>query len=63
MKAIVNAIVVMKDYIIPNGVILIEKDTIVAVGKAKDVKIPEGAAIIDAEKGTPLFNLNRFNKK
>ena len=49
MKAIVNAIVVMKDYIIPNGVILIENDTIIAVGKAKDVKVPEGATIIDAE--------------
>lgn len=49
MKAIVNAIVVMKDYIIPNGVILIEKDKIVKVGKAKDVAVPEGAQIIDAE--------------
>jgi len=49
MKAIVNAIVVMKDYFIPNGVILIEKDEIVKVGKAKDVVIPDGAEIIDAE--------------
>lgn len=49
MKAIVNAIVVMKDYFIPNGVILIDKDEIVKVGKAKDVVIPDGAEIIDAE--------------
>ncbi len=49
MKAIVNAIVVMKDYLIPNGVILTEGDKIVKVGKAKDVEIPAGAEIIDAE--------------
>ena len=49
MKAIINAIVVMKDYIIPNGVIVLDKDEIVAVGKAKDVAIPSGAEIIDAE--------------
>ncbi len=49
MKAIVNAIVVMKDYIIPNGVLLLDRDEIVAVGKAKDVAVPSGAEIIDAE--------------
>ena len=49
MKAIVNAIVVMKDYLIPNGVILIDGEEIVKVGKAKDISIPDGAQIIDAE--------------
>jgi len=49
MKAIVNAIVVMKDYYIPNGVILIDGEEIKAVGKAKDIAIPDGAEIIDAE--------------
>ncbi len=49
MKAIVNATVVMKDYIIPNGVILIEGDKIARVGKARDIAIPDGAEIIDAE--------------
>ena len=48
MKAIINATVVMKDYIIPNGVILIDGDKIVEVGKAKNVAVPDGAEIIDA---------------
>ena len=39
----------MKDYFIPNGVILIDNEEIKAVGKAKDIKIPDGAEIIDAE--------------
>lgn len=49
MKAIVNANVVMTDHVIPNGVVLFDKGEIVEVGKAKDVVIPEGAEIIDAE--------------
>ena len=49
MKAIVNATVVMKDYLIPNGVILMDKNKIVSVGKQKDITIPNGAEIIDAE--------------
>jgi imidazolonepropionase-like amidohydrolase len=32
-----------------NGVVLIEKDKIIAVGKKKEVKIPEGASIIDCQ--------------
>ena len=49
MKAIVNATVVMKDYLIPNGVILIDGNKIASVGKQKDVNIPIDAQIIDAE--------------
>ncbi len=49
MKAIINATIVMRDYLIPDGVILIENDKIKAYGKAKNVKIPDGAEIIDAE--------------
>lgn len=49
MRAVVNAIVVMKDYLIPNGVILIDGEKIVKVGKAKDVEVPAGAEVIDAE--------------
>ena len=49
MKAIVNAKVVMPDHVIENGVILIDGDTIAEVGKARDIKVPEGAEIIDAE--------------
>ena len=49
MKAIINATIVMRDYLIPDGVILIENDKIKAYGKAKNVAIPDGAEIIDAE--------------
>ena len=49
MKAIVNATVVMKDHLIPNGVILIDKKIITRVGKQKDVEIPNNAEIIDAQ--------------
>ncbi|MBR3805188.1 MAG: amidohydrolase family protein [Clostridia bacterium] len=48
MKAIINATIVMKDHLIPNGVILIDGDKIVKFGKAKNVQIPNGAEIIDA---------------
>lgn len=49
MKAIINATVVMRDHIIPNGVIIIENEHIKTFGAAKDVVLPEGAEIIDAE--------------
>lgn len=49
MKAIINGTLVMYDHVIPNGVLLIEGETIVGYGKAKELKIPEGAEIIDAE--------------
>lgn len=49
MKAIINANVVMQDHVIPNGVVLIEGDKIVSVGKASKINVPEGAEIIDAE--------------
>ena len=49
MKAIVNAIIVMKDHYIPNGVILLDGDKIVDFGKAKNLEIPQNAQIIDAE--------------
>ncbi len=49
MKAIINATIVMKDYYIPNGVILMDGEKIVKACKAKDISIPEGAEIIDAE--------------
>ncbi len=49
MKAIINATIVMRDYLIPDGVILIENDKIKAYGKAKNVTIPNGCEIIDAE--------------
>ena len=50
MKAIINATIVMRDYLIPNGVIIIDGERIKRYGKAKDIVIPEGAEIIDAER-------------
>ena len=49
MKAIINANVVMRDYVIQNGVILIDGDKIISVGKASKVSVPKEAEIIDAE--------------
>ena len=48
-KAIVNAKVVHERGIIWDGAILVENDRIKAYGKRKDVEIPEGAEVIDAE--------------
>lgn len=49
MKAIINATIVMRDYLIPNGTILLDGETIHSFGKSRDIKIPEDAEIIDAE--------------
>ncbi|MBR2376453.1 MAG: amidohydrolase family protein [Clostridia bacterium] len=49
MKAIINANIVLKDHYIMGGVILIDGDKIANFGKAKDIEIPAGAEIIDAE--------------
>ena len=48
MKAIFNTQIILPEYMIPDGVILIDDGKIVNFGKAKDVKIPEGAELIDA---------------
>ncbi len=49
MTAIINAVLCMKDHYIPDGVLLMENGKIVDFGTAKDVKVPEGCKIIDAE--------------
>ncbi len=49
MKAIINATIVMKDHLIPNGTILIDGERIVDFGKAKNVALPENCEIVDAE--------------
>lgn len=49
MKAIFNTQIILPDYVIPNGVILIDDDKIVDFGKNKDVKIPAGCEMIDGE--------------
>lgn len=49
MKAIINANIIMTDHVIPNGVILFDNGKIIDFGKAKDIKVPDGAEIVDAE--------------
>ena len=49
MKAIINATLVMRDHFVPNAVLLIKDGKIADFGKARDVKIPDGAEIIDAK--------------
>ncbi len=49
LKAIENAKAVLESGIIWDGVILIEEDRIIAVGKREEVEIPECAERIDAE--------------
>ena len=49
MKAIVNGELILRDHYLPNATLLIDDGKIVDFGRAKDVKIPEGAEIIDAE--------------
>lgn len=49
MKAIVNTKLVMEDGIIWDGALTYENDKIVQVGWAKDVAIPEGTEIYDAQ--------------
>ena len=49
MNAIVNTKLVLEDGIIFDGVLLHENGKIVALGRADEVEIPEGADIYDAE--------------
>jgi len=49
MLAIKNATLVMKDHYIPNAVLLMDNDRIVDFGPAKNITIPDGCEIIDAE--------------
>lgn len=49
MKAIINATVVAKDHVIPNGIILIDGDRIISFGKMKDITVPKDAEVIDAK--------------
>ena len=48
LKAIINTKLVMTDGIIWDGAITYDGDTIVSVGWAKDVEIPEGTEVLDA---------------
>lgn len=48
MLAIKNTKIILEEGIIWDGVVVCDGDTILQVGKAKDVVIPEGAQVIDA---------------
>ena len=49
MTAIINATLVMRDHLIPNGVLLMDGGKITAFGESRKMEIPEGCEIIDAE--------------
>ena len=49
MVAIKNAVLVMRDHLIPNAVLLMEDGVIKAFGEARKLEIPDGCEIIDAE--------------
>lgn len=49
MLAIKNANLVLRDHYIRDGVLLIEDGTIAAFGEARELAIPEGAEVLDAQ--------------
>ena len=49
MLAIINATLVMKDHYIPNAVLLMDEGKIMDFGPAKNIVIPDGCEVIDAE--------------
>ncbi len=49
MLAIKNAVIVMPDYYIPEGVILLENGKIKDFGREKEIAVPEGCEVIDAD--------------
>jgi len=49
MLAIINADVVMRDHLIPNGYVIVEDDLIKDYGTMDKLEIPEGCEVIDAE--------------
>lgn len=48
MKAIINAVLVMRDHLIPEGYLLIEDGRIAEFGEMRNREIPDGCEIIDA---------------
>ena len=49
MIAIINAVLVMKDHLIPKAVLLIEGEKICGFGEMRKMSIPEGCEVIDAQ--------------
>ena len=50
MIAIKNAVLVMRDHLIPDGVLLLENGVINSFGEMRKQKIPQGCKVIDAEE-------------
>lgn len=50
MTAIINAVLVLKDHYIPDAVLLMEDGKILDFGPAKEISVPNGCDIIDAEE-------------
>ena len=48
IKAIVNTNLILEDGILFDGAVVWQNDKIIALGKEKDIEIPEDAEIIDA---------------
>ena len=49
MIAVINAVLVMKDHLIPKAVLLIEDGKIAGFGEMRKMSVPEGCEIIDAD--------------
>ena len=49
MKAIVNTDLILENSILRDGVLLMENETIAAVGPRSGISIPDGAEIVDAD--------------
>ncbi len=49
MVAIINAVLVMRDHLIPDAVLLMEDGKIAGFGEKRNFAVPEGCEIIDAE--------------
>ena len=49
MKAIINATLVMKDHLIPEGVLFFDDGIITGFGEMRNTPVPEGCEIIDAQ--------------
>ena len=49
MTAIINATLVMKDHLIPNGVLFMENGIITGFGEMRNISIPEGCEVVDAK--------------
>ena len=49
MKAIINAVLVMRDHLIPDGAVFIQNGKIFAFGEMRQLTVPEDCEVIDAK--------------